>query len=64
MEHCALREILISMARVDSNRQASMVSDIMDCRKGKMHNSFCVKNLYRVILMGLQESIQHRQAIL
>ena len=64
VEHYALKEILIFMARVDFNRQVNMVSDIMDCRKGKMHHSFCVKNLYRVILMGLQESIQHRQAIL
>lgn len=64
VERCALKEILIFMERAVLSRQASMVSDIMDCRKGKMHNSFCVKNLYRVILMGLQESIQHRQAIL
>ena len=52
------------MARVDSGRQASMVSVIMDCQRGKMHPSFCVKNLYRVILMGLLESMQHRKAIL
>ena len=29
-----------------------MVSVIMDCRREKMHRSFCVKNLYPVILMG------------
>ncbi len=29
------------------------VSDIMDCRKGKMHHSFCVKSLYLVILNGI-----------
>ncbi len=42
----ALKEILIFTVRVDSNWQATMVSDIMDCRKGKMHHSFCVKNFY------------------
>ena len=41
-----------------------MVSVIMDCQRGKMHHSFYVKNLYRAILPGLQESMQHRQAIL
>ena len=41
-----------------------MVSVIMDCQREKMHRSFCVKNLYLVILMGLQESMPHRQAIL
>ena len=45
-------------------RQASMVSVIMDCRRGKIHRSFCVKNLYLVILMRLLESMQHRKAIL
>ena len=50
--------------KVDSDRQASMVSDIMDCQRGKMHHSFCVKNLYQVILMGLPESMPHRKAIL
>ena len=45
-------------------RQASMASDIMDCRKGKMHHSFCVKSLYLVILMKLPESMPHRKAIL
>ena len=63
-EHYVLKEILIFMARVDSGRQASMVSVIMDCQSGKMHRSFCVKNLYLVILMGLLESMQHRKAIL
>ena len=51
-------------ARVDSGRQASMVSVIMDCQRGKMHHSFCVKNLYLVILMELPESMPHRKAIL
>ena len=37
VEHYALKEILIFTVRVDSGRQATMVSDIMDCRKGKMH---------------------------
>ena len=64
LEHYALKEILIFMERAVLSRQASMVSDIMDCRRGKMHRSFCVKNLYRVILMGLQESMPHRKAIL
>ena len=50
--------------RADSDRQASMVSDIMDCQREKMHHSFCVKNLYLVILMGLLESMQHQKAIL
>ena len=56
-------EILIFTVRVDSDRQASMVSVIMDCRREKMHHSFCVKNLYLVILMGLPESMPHRKAI-
>ena len=64
VEQYALKEILIFMARVDSGRQASMVSDIMDCQRGKMHHSFCVRNLYRAILPGLQESMQHQRAIL
>ena len=50
--------------RADSDRQASMVSDIMDCQREKMHHSFCVKNLYLVILMELLESMPHRKAIL
>ena len=57
-------EILIFTVRVVSGRQVSMVSDIMDCRNGKMHHSSCVKSLYLVILMGLLESMQHRKAIL
>ena len=64
VEHYDLKEILIFTVRVDSGRQASMVSDIMDCQREKMHRSFCVKNLYLVILMGLPESIPHRKAIL
>ncbi len=52
------------MGRVDSGRQASMASVIMDCRGEKMHHSFCVKSLYLVILMRLPESMQHRKAIL
>ena len=32
------------MERAVLSRQASMVSDIMDCRRGKMHHSFCVRN--------------------
>ena len=64
VEHYALKEILIFTVKVDLNRQATMVSVIMDCRKGKMHHSFCVKSLYLVILMGLPESMPHRKAIL
>ena len=41
-----------------------MVSDIMDCQREKMHHSFGVRNLYRAILMRLQESMQHHKAIL
>lgn len=44
LEHYVLKEILIFMERVVSDRQASMVSVITDCRRGKMHHSFCVKN--------------------
>ncbi len=62
LEHYALKKILIFMERVDSGRQASMVSVIMDCQRGKMHHSFCVKSLYLVILMRLLESMQHRKA--
>ena len=58
-----MKEILIFMVRVVSDRQASMVSVIMDCQRGKMHHSFCVKSLYLVILMRLLESMQHRKAI-
>ena len=64
LEHYALKEILIFMERAALSRQASMVSVIMDFQRGKMHHSFCVKSLYRVILTGLPESMQHRKAIL
>ena len=64
LEHYALKKILIFMEIVDSGRQASMVSVIMDCQREKMHHSFCVKSLYLVILMRLLESMQHRKAIL
>ena len=64
LEHYALNKILIFVERVDSGRQASMVSVIMDCQRGKMHHSFCVKSLYLVILMRLLVSMQHRKAIL
>ena len=39
-----MKEILIFMVRVVSDRQASMVSVITDYQRGKMHHSFCVKN--------------------
>ena len=39
-----MKEILIFMVRVVSDRQASMVSVITDCRRGKMHHFFCVNN--------------------
>lgn len=35
-----MKEILIFMVRVVSDRQASMVSVITDCRRGKMHHFF------------------------
>lgn len=44
LEHYVLKEILIFMARVVSDRQASMVSVITVCPRGKMHHSFCAKN--------------------
>ena len=44
LEHYVLKEILIFMERVVSDRQASMVSVIMDCPRGKMHHSSCAKN--------------------
>ena len=59
----AVMQTYIFMVRVVSDRQASMVSVIMDCQRGKMHHSFCVKSLYLVILMRLLESMQHRKAI-
>jgi len=43
-EQYALKEILIFMEKVDLNRQASLASAIMDCRKVRMHLSFCAKN--------------------
>ena len=43
-EQYALKEILIFMEKVDLNRQASLASAIMDCRKARMHLSFCAKN--------------------
>lgn len=60
----ALRETLIFMEKVDLSMQVNLTSDITDCQRGKMHRSFCVKNLYLVILMGLLESMQHQKAIL
>lgn len=44
LELYVLKEILIFMVRVVSDRQASMVSVITDCRRGKMHHSSCAKN--------------------
>lgn len=44
LELYVLKEILIFMERVVSDRQASMVSVITDCRRGKMHHSSCAKN--------------------
>lgn len=43
-EQYALKEILIFMEKVDLSRQASLASAIMDCRKARMHLSFCAKN--------------------
>ena len=45
VEHYALKEILIFTERVDSGRQASMVSDIMDCRRGEDTSFFLCKEL-------------------
>ena len=39
-EQYALKEILIFMEKADLNRQASLASAIMDCRKARMHLSF------------------------
>ena len=39
VEHYVLRGILIFMEKAASGRQASMVSVIMACRRGKMHHS-------------------------
>ena len=33
-----------SLEKADLNRQASLASAIMDCRKVRMHLSFCAKN--------------------
>ena len=33
-----------SLEKADLNRQASLASAIMDCRKSRMHLSFCAKN--------------------
>ena len=38
-EQYALKEILIFMGKADLNRQASLASAIMDCRKARMHLS-------------------------
>lgn len=45
MVHYALKEILIFMGRVDSGRQASMVSVIMDCQGGEDASFFLCKEL-------------------
>ena len=42
-EQYALKEILIFMEKADLNRQVSLASAIMDCRKARMHLSFCAK---------------------
>ena len=39
LERYVLREILISMEKAASDRQVSMVSVIMACRRGKMPRS-------------------------
>lgn len=44
VEHYALKGILIFTVRVDSDRQASMAFDIMDCQRGKMHHSYIIRN--------------------
>ena len=43
-EQYALKEILIFMEKADSDRRVSLASAIMDCRKARMHLSFCAKN--------------------
>ena len=40
----ALRETLIFMEKVDSDRQANLTFVIMDWKKGRMHLSFCAKS--------------------
>ena len=64
LEHYVLKETLIFMGKVDLSVQVNLTFVIMDCQRGKMHHSFCVKSLYLVILMRLLESMQHRKAIL
>ena len=44
LEHYVLKEILIFMEKADSDRRVSLASAIMDCRKARMHLSFCAKN--------------------
>lgn len=44
VEQYALKEILIFMEKADSDRRVSLASAIMDCRKARMHLSFCAKN--------------------
>ena len=55
--------ILIFMEKADSDRRVSLAYAIMDCRKARMHLSFCAKNWCRDILMELQESMHLRQGI-
>ena len=45
----ALRETLIFMEKVDSDRQANLTSVIMDWKKGRMHLSFYVKSCFLAI---------------
>ena len=42
-EHYVLKEISIFMEKADSDRRVSLASAIMDCRKARMHLSFCAK---------------------
>ena len=42
-EHYVLKGILIFMEKADSDRRVSLASAIMDCRKVRMHLSFCAK---------------------
>lgn len=44
LEHYVLKGILIFMEKADSDRRVSLASAIMDCRKARMHLSFCAKN--------------------
>ena len=43
-EQYALKGISIFMEKADLNRRASLASANMDCRKARMHLSFCAKN--------------------